>query len=165
MSRDCYFTGVSEGTIGADRLIKMLEIHDEKLVVEEKGIYSIENFLTARRLMYWQVYLHKTTLSAENMIISTIKRAKYLAQKNLLKFTPPTLSYFLTHDITFDELKDNHKIFNTFLELDDFDVWSAIKYWRQEDDFVIRTLCQMLLHRHLFKVAISYEGNTEEKLS
>jgi HD superfamily phosphohydrolase len=164
LSRDCYFTGVSEGTVGADRLIKMLEIHDNKLVVEEKGIYSIENFLTARRLMYWQVYLHKTTLSAENMIISIIKRAKELSKKNLLNFVPPTLGYFLLHDITIDKFKDDEVVFNTFLKLDDTDIWYAIKTWQQENDFVIRTLCQMVLHRHLFKVAISNEVEAAEKL-
>lgn len=164
LSRDCYFTGVSEGTIGADRLIKMLEIHEDKLVVEEKGIYSIENFLTARRLMYWQVYLHKTTLSAENIIISIIKRAKYLSQKNSLQFIPSTLGYFLIHNVSIDQFKKDELVFNTFLELDDLDIWYAIKAWRQEEDFVIRTLCQMLLNRHLFKVAISNEVYEEEKL-
>ncbi|MFN8416101.1 MAG: HD domain-containing protein [Cytophagaceae bacterium] len=164
LSRDCFFTGVSEGTIGADRLIKMLDIHEDKLVVEEKGIYSIENFLTARRLMYWQVYLHKTTLSAENMIISVIKRAKQLTDQKLLKFTPPTLSYFLENNVTLDQLKTDPKAFDVFLELDDFDIWYVIKTWQQEDDFVIRTLCQMILNRHLFKVSISNEITTEDKL-
>jgi len=154
LSRDSFFTGVSEGTIGADRLIKMLDVHNEELVVEEKGIYSIENFLTARRLMYWQVYLHKTTLSAETMIISIIKRAKYLIKIDKLNYKPPYLSDFLFNEINFAELLENETLLASFLKLDDMDLWFAIKQWSKETDKTIALICKMLLDRKLFSVYI-----------
>ena len=154
LSRDCFFTGVSEGTIGADRLIKMLDVYNEELVVEEKGIYSIENFLTARRLMYWQVYLHKTTLSAENMIISIIKRARHLIKNNQLNYRPPNLSDFLSAEIHFTELLENDALLASFLKLDDMDLWFAIKQWSNETDPTISLICKMLLDRKLFSVYI-----------
>lgn len=154
LSRDSFFTGVSEGTIGADRLIKMLDLHNDELIVEEKGIYSIENFLTARRLMYWQVYLHKTTVSAENMIISIIRRAKYLIRKNQLAFQPPYLSVFLEKEISFEQLLEKHDLLSAFLKLDDIDLWYAIKQWSKENDYILATICNMLLNRKLFSVQI-----------
>ncbi|WP_018342868.1 HD domain-containing protein [Cytophaga aurantiaca] len=154
LSRDSFFTGVSEGTIGADRLIKMLDLHNDELIVEEKGIYSIENFLTARRLMYWQVYLHKTTVSAENMIVSIIKRAKHLIRKNELSFKPPYLSVFLETEISFEQLIEKDELLSAFLKLDDIDLWYAIKQWSEENDYILVTICNMLLNRKLFSVQI-----------
>lgn len=154
LSRDSFFTGVSEGTIGADRLIKMLDLHNDELIVQEKGIYSIENFLTARRLMYWQVYLHKTTVSAENMIVSIIKRAKFLIRNATLAFQPPYLSTFLQQDISFDELIENTDLLAAFLKLDDFDLWYSVKQWAKESDYILSTICTMLLNRKLFSVQI-----------
>jgi len=154
LSRDSFFTGVSEGTIGADRLIKMLDLHNDELIVEEKGIYSIENFLTARRLMYWQVYLHKTTVSAEKMVISIIKRAKFLIKKNQLTFIPPFLSDFLTEEISFEQLIENKDLLSSFLKLDDVDLWYAIKQWSKEEDFVLSLISKMILDRKLFSVYI-----------
>lgn len=154
LSRDSFFTGVSEGTIGADRLIKMLDLHNDELVVEEKGIYSIENFLTARRLMYWQVYLHKTTVSAENMIISIVSRAKYLIRNNTLNFKPPYLSVFLETEISFEQLIEKDELLSAFLKLDDIDLWFALKQWSKEDDYILSTICNMLLNRKLFSVQI-----------
>ena len=154
LSRDSFFTGVSEGTIGADRLIKMLDLYKDELIVEEKGIYSIENFLTARRLMYWQVYLHKTTVSAENMIVSIIRRSKYLIRKNELHFKPPYLSIFLETEISFEQLIEKDDLLSAFLKLDDIDLWFALKQWSKEDDYILSTICTMLLNRKLFSVQI-----------
>jgi len=158
LSRDSFFTGVSEGTIGADRLIKMLDLHNDELIVEEKGIYSIENFLTARRLMYWQVYLHKTTVSAENMIISIVRRAKHLIRKNKLHFKPPYLSIFLETEISFEQLIEKDDLLSAFLKLDDIDLWFALKQWSKEDDYILSTICNMLLNRKLFSVQIQADS-------
>jgi uncharacterized protein len=163
LSRDSFFTGVSEGTIGADRLIKMLDLHEDELVVEEKGIYSIENFLTARRLMYWQVYLHKTTVSAENMVISIVKRAKHLIKINQLAFHPPYLSTFLKTEVTFEQLLSEDQLLSDFLKLDDVDLWFAIKQWAKEEDLVISTISKMLLNRKLFSVHIQPTPFSEEQ--
>jgi HD superfamily phosphohydrolase len=154
LSRDSFFTGVSEGTIGADRLIKMLDLNNDELIVEEKGIYSIENFLTARRLMYWQVYLHKTTVSAENMIVSIIKRAKHLMRIDQLAFKPPYLSEFLKNDVSFETLLVNEHLLTVFLKLDDIDLWYSLKQWTNEEDYILSKICNMLLDRKLFSVQI-----------
>jgi HD superfamily phosphohydrolase len=154
LSRDSFFTGVSEGTIGADRLIKMLDLNNDELIVEEKGIYSIENFLTARRLMYWQVYLHKTTVSAENMIVSIIKRAKYLMRIDQLAFKPPYLCDFLKNDVSFEMLFRNEHLLTAFLKLDDIDLWYSLKQWTNEEDYILSKICNMLLDRKLFSVQI-----------
>ena len=163
LSRDSFFTGVSEGTIGADRLIKMLDLHEDELVVEEKGIYSIENFLTARRLMYWQVYLHKTTVSAENMVVSIVKRAKHLIKIGKLTFHPPYLSTFLNTEVTFEQLLSEEQLLSDFLKLDDVDLWYAIKQWAKEDDVVISSISKMLLNRKLFSVHIQPNPFSEEQ--
>ena len=155
LKRDCFFTGVSEGTVGADRIIKMLEIHKDQLVVEEKGIYSIENFLTARRLMYWQVYLHKTTVSAEKMMIQIVRRAKYLAQQGEKVFASEPLSVFLQNDIGYNDFVKNKKYLKAFLAMDDFDIWASIKSWAGHKDYILSTLCKSLLERKLFKIKLS----------
>lgn len=155
LKRDSFFTGVSEGTIGADRIIKMLDVKDNKLVVEEKGIYSIENFLSARRLMYWQVYLHKTGVSAEKMLISIINRAKYLVKNggNLLMSDP--LKVFFQNRWQVKDFEDNPEVLTAFLAIDDYDIWGAIKLWVNNADPILSNLCGMLLRRELFKITVS----------
>jgi HD superfamily phosphohydrolase len=152
LQRDCFFTGVSEGTIGADRIIKMMAVKDEQLVIEEKGIYSIENFLSARRLMYWQVYLHKTTVSAEKMLINLIQRAKYLAQNGIALTVSEEFEFFLKNDFELKDFSTNRGILESFLSLDDFDIWGAIKLWKRHQDYVLRNISQMFLTRNLFKI-------------
>lgn len=164
LQRDCFFTGVSEGTIGADRIIKMMAIKDDQLVVEEKGLYSIENFLSARRLMYWQVYLHKTTLSAEKMLINLITRAKDIQQSGRHLFASEEFLFFLQNDITLEDFKKSDVLIKNFLELDDYDIWGAIKLWKKEPDYVLRNISQMFLSRNLYKINLSNEAFTDEEL-
>jgi HD superfamily phosphohydrolase len=155
LMRDSFFTGVSEGTIGAERIIKMLDVKDNKLVVEEKGIYSIENFLSARRLMYWQVYLHKTSVSAEKMLISIIRRAKELKKSGATLFASPALEVLLKQEIGLKDFSSNSFVLESFLKLDDYDIWGAIKIWADHDDPIISKLCEMLLNRKLFKIKLT----------
>ena len=129
LRRDSFYTGVTEGNIGSARIIKMLNVADDRLVVDAKGIYSIENYLTTRRLMYWQVYLHKTTVGYEKILVNALNRAKQLA------------------------------------ELDDSDIWSALKVWRHHDDKILATLATDLVDRRLFKVEVTEEPPTEEHLN
>jgi HD superfamily phosphohydrolase len=152
LKRDSYFTGVSEGQIGAGRIIKMLNVHEERIVVEEKGIYSIENFLSARRLMYWQVYLHKTSVSAEEMLIQLINRARFLTQKGIKVEATPALAFFLEQDINKKNISDDNDILDLFALLDDNDIWGSMKYWREHDDLVLSLLSKMLLERRLLKI-------------
>jgi len=165
LQRDCFFTGVSEGTIGADRIIKMMDVRNDKLVVEEKGLYSIENFLSARRLMYWQVYLHKTTVSAEKMLINLIKRAKYLQTSRGNLHSSEEFLYFLNHQVTLEDFMKSDKILHTFLQLDDFDIWGAVKLWNKDEDYVLKNISQMLLRRNLFKIKLSNSSIKEEDLA
>ena len=164
LKRDSYFTGASEGTIGAERIIKMLDVKDDQLVVEEKGIYSIENFLSARRLMYWQVYLHKTSVSSEKMLISIIKRAKNLTQRGQDLFATPALKLFLKQEFKTEDFQEEPEVLETFLELDDYDIWGAIKIWSHYHDTVLSSLCQKLLKRELFRIKISTEPASEEEM-
>ena len=157
LQRDCFFTGVLEGTIGAERILKMLEIHDNRLVVEEKGIYSIESFLTARRLMYWQVYLHKTTISAEKMIIQIIRRARYVWQQGGEIFASPSLRVFMEQELHLADFRSQPSYLQAFANLDDFDLWGAIKIWAAHPDKILAELCRMLLERRLFKIVLSKE--------
>lgn len=157
LQRDCFFTGVSEGTIGADRIIKMMNIKNDQLVVEEKGLYSIENFLSARRLMYWQVYLHKTTVSAEKMLINLITRAKEVQQsRGKIKATDELL-HFLENDFRLADFEKSPDLLKTFLGLDDFDIWGGIKMWKNESDYILRNISQMFLTRNLFKITLRNE--------
>ena len=160
LQRDCFFTGVSEGTIGADRIIKMLDLVDDSLVVEEKGIYSIENFLNARRLMYWQVYLHKTSISAEQILILILKRARHLIENGYPLFSGQAFSRFLKEPISLHQLKSNPSLLKDFASLDDIDIWGAIKVWQYESDKVIMLLCKSLLDRKLFKIKL-YNSSSE----
>jgi len=155
LQRDCFFTGVSEGTIGADRIIKMMHIKDDQLVIEEKGIYSIENFLSARRLMYWQVYLHKTTVSAEKMLINLILRAKYVQKSGMDLPGTESLLYFLSNDIQLVDFENNPHVLRQFAELDDFDIWGGLKLWKKKGDYVLRNIADMFLTRNLFKINLS----------
>ncbi len=157
LQRDCFFTGVSEGAIGGDRILKMLDIHNEQLVIEEKGIYSIENFLTARRLMYWQVYLHKTTISTEQMIIQIIRRAKFLAQNGENIFASPALECFMKNEVQFSDFEKNPSLLENYAQLDDYDIWGAVKVWQHHSDKVLATLCKMILTRKLFKIILTAE--------
>ena len=154
LSRDSFFTGVSEGTIGSERIIKMLTVHDDQLVVEEKGIYSIENFLIARRLMYWQVYLHKTALSAEKMLHNIMVRARLLLRNKKDLVCPAHLKVFLTEDINASQLREQEELLHSYCRMDDFDIWSCIKDWSQNPDPVLADLCNGLLDRKLFQIRI-----------
>lgn len=155
LNRDCFYTGVDEGTIGGDRIIKMLNIVDDELVIEEKAIYSIENFLNARRLMYWQVYLHKTTVAVEQMLNGLILRARKIAEKNEFLYGSPSLLYFLNNLIDSETLKSNPQALKNFLYLDDYDVWGAIKVWAHHDDKILSDLSSRLINRRLFKVDLT----------
>ena len=165
LQRDCFFTGVSEGTIGADRIIKMMNIKDNMLVVEEKGIYSIENFLSARRLMYWQVYLHKTTVSAEKMLINLITRAKDLQQSGSNLNASEEFLYLLSNNFTLADFSDNSNLFETYAGLDDYDLWGAIKLWKKHDDYILANISNMLLERQLFKITLVNQPFSEQELS
>lgn len=158
LSRDSYFSGVSEGIIGAARIIKMLNIHDDKLVVDAKGIYSIEKFLVARRLMYWQVYLHKTSVAAEKMLVSILKRAKKLAAQGEILFASPALHYFLYQNIDKSAFINSGDALKNFALLDDSDLVCAIKVWGDHSDIVLSTLCRDFTNRRLFKVEINAEA-------
>jgi HD superfamily phosphohydrolase len=155
LRRDSFFTGVTEGNIGSARIIKMLNLKDDKLVVEAKGIYSIENFLMARRLMYWQVYLHKTAMAAEKMMTNTLKRAKFLANQGLeLEATLP-LKYFLYNRIDRKRFETDPDAIRYFTDLDDNDIWCALKAWTKSSDKVLSLLCNGLINRNLFKIEVS----------
>ncbi len=155
LRRDSFFTGVTEGNIGSARIIKMLDVKDDHLVVESKGIYSIENFLTTRRLMYWQVYLHKTSVACEKMLISTLSRAKELASRGVELFAPSALRFFLYQNIGKEEFYNNPECLENFIKLDDNDIWTALKVWSEHEDVVLATLSRGLVSRKLFKVEIS----------
>jgi uncharacterized protein len=157
LTRDCFFTGVLEGTVGVDRIISMLSVYRDQLVVEEKGIYSIENFLTARRLMYWQVYLHKATVSAERMLVNIIRRAQTLVRAGEHLPSSSPLRVFLQADYSIDDFSTNKKILRHFGCLDDNDIWGAIKCWRDHDDRILSLLSKMLLERKLFQIKLSSE--------
>ena len=157
LQRDCFFTGVNEGKIGAERIIEMLNLVGDELVVEEKAIYSIENFLSARRLMYWQVYLHKTAISAERMLIEIIKRAKKLRQSGDTITATPALAIFLERDIDQKDFSEDPDILKVFMQMDDTDIWGSIKFWINHKDLILSTLCRMLVNRKLFQVKLLNE--------
>ena len=160
--RDSFFTGVTEGNIGSARIIKMLNVKDDRLVVDSKGIYSIENFLTTRRLMYWQVYLHKTAVGYEKILINTLLRAKELAKSGKEIFATPALAYFLRNDVDDAWFATHGEALEMYSDLDDSDIWSAMKVWKKSDDKILSTLATDMLDRHLFKVEVTEEAPTEE---
>lgn len=165
LNRDSFYSGVSEGIIGTDRLIEMLNVYNGNLVLEEKGIYSIEKFIVARRLMYWQVYLHKTVVSAEFMLIHALRRAKELSLKGISIFASPSLFFFLTHEIKESDFVNNKMVLQHFANLDDFDILGAIKVWQNHEDKVLSKLSSALVNRKLFKIEISREPFSEDRLN
>ncbi len=165
LNRDSFFTGVSEGIIGSDRIIEMLNVKDGDLVIEEKGIYSIEKFIVARRLMYWQVYLHKTVVAAELMLIHVLRRAKTLALNGSKLFGSPALLYFLTKNVSAEDFKAKPEVLEYFSALDDFDIMGAIKVWQSHEDLTLAELSRRIVQRDLFKIEISREPFSEERIS
>jgi HD superfamily phosphohydrolase len=155
LNRDSFFTGVSEGKIGFERILKMLNVVDQEIVIEEKAIYSIENFLSSRRLMYWQVYLHKTTVAVETLLINLIKRARELASTGKLETKNAALRLFLNNDIKHQDFMSDVRILKAFLSLDDHDIWGSIKIWQYHEDKVLSALSRMLIERDLFKIIFS----------
>jgi uncharacterized protein len=164
LNRDSFFTGVSEGVISFDRIIKMLDVAGDQLVVEEKGIYSIEKFLIARRLMYWQVYLHKTVIAAEQMLVKILERAKELALDGKKLFATPCLAHFLNHSVSAEDFETDPVHLDTFSKLDDHDIFTSIKVWASNDDLILSTLCQHLISRNLYQVEISNEPPEDKKI-
>ena len=162
LKRDSFYTGVSEGNINSERLISMINVVDDKLVIEKKGIFSIEKFLTARRLMYWQVYLHKTSLVAEQMIINVLKRAKFLAHKSVELGVSASFGFFLKE--TIDESNFDTNVLDQFSNLDDYDIISALKSWQNHPDTVLSTLSVRLLDRKLFKIKFLKKNKLAKEL-
>lgn len=154
LARDSFFSGVVEGQVGSERILKMLDVKDEQLVIEEKGIYSIEKFIVARRFMYWQVYLHKTVLSAEFMLVNALKRAKYLANQKVDLFCSPALRYFLYNNITAVDFTRDPNALEQYAHLDDFDIAGALKVWQNHDDKVLSMLSAKIMKRELFKIEL-----------
>jgi HD superfamily phosphohydrolase len=170
LSRDSFFSGVSEGIIGAERIIKMLNVKNDELVVEYKGIYSVENFLIARRLMYWQVYLHKTVLSAEYLLINVLSRARELAMSGTEVFATPALKVFLTKQISLDDFIQNRIVegrtaIDLFASLDDNDIFASIKEWQKHPDLVLSYLSKCMINRRLYKIKISKKPISEKKIA
>lgn len=154
LKRDSFFTGVSEGVVSSDRILKMLSVHKDELVIEEKGIYSIEKFIVARRLMYWQVYLHKTVVAGEFMLVNILRRAKFLASQKKKLFCSPAFERFLYHPVKSNDFK-NEKVLNDFAALDDYDIMGAIKVWVNHEDKILSRLCKDLVNRKLFRISMS----------
>lgn len=164
LRRDSFYTGVTEGNIGSARIIKMLNVKDDKLVVDSKGIYSIENYLTTRRLMYWQVYLHKTAVGYEKVLVNTLRRAKFLVHQGQEVFATPALAYFLQNDIDAQWFARHPETLQMYAELDDSDIWSALKVWKHSDDKILATLATDMIDRHLFKVEVTEERPSDDYL-
>lgn len=164
LKRDSFFTGVMEGTIGLERILHMLNVHKDELVVDAKGVYSIESFLNARRQMYWQVYLHKVTVSTERMLVNIIRRARALVQAGESLPASDSLMLFLKKDITLNDFKEKSEVLEAFGTLDDNDIWGAIKFWRSHDDQILSLLSRMLLERKLFQVTLSNDPIRKETI-
>ena len=173
LRRDSFFTGVTEGNIGSARIIKMLNVVDDRLVVEQKGIYSLENYLTTRRLMYWQVYMHKTAVACERMLINLLRRAKQLARQKAKDsaygeplFAPPALAYFLCNEVDRQWFADHHdEALQTYGDLDDSDIWSALKAWRRHPDKILSALAADMLDRRIFRVEVSEQPFPAQRVS
>lgn len=164
LNRDSFFTGVSEGVISFDRIIKMFNVLDGELVIEEKGIYSIENFLIARRLMYWQVYLHKTVVAGEYLLVRILERAKELSGRGETLFATPALQHFLKNDVYKQEFFRDEVHLDAFSKLDDQDIFTSVKVWRAQHDPILSQLCTMFISRNLYKVEISSEAPDPERV-
>ena len=165
LRRDSFFTGVTEGNIGSARIIKMLNVIDDRLVVEQKGIYSIENYLTTRRLMYWQVYLHKTTVAYEKTLVCLLQRAKWLARQGQEVFATPALRYFLYNDVTAERFEQDPQALQNYELLDDNDIWASVKTWMSHPDRVLSILARDLAERRIFRVEVSTEPFPEARVS
>ena len=164
LRRDSFYTGVTEGNIGSARIIKMLNVIDDSLVVEQKGIYSLENYLTTRRLMYWQVYLHRTCVAYEKVLVNMLKRAKELIRKGQQVFASPALLYFLENDIDAEWFATHPEALQNYSELDDSDIWSAMKAWKHHPDKILSTLATDMLDRRIFKVEVLEEMPSDERI-
>jgi HD superfamily phosphohydrolase len=164
LNRDSFYTGVSEGVIGVERIIKLLNVKNDQLVVDEKGVYSIEKFIVARRIMYWQVYLHKTVLAAEFLLIKILTRAKELAMQNVQLFCTPALQHFLYNKLNDKDFANNPLHLETFALLDDYDILTSIKVWTNHEDVVLSMLCNMMINRKLYRVEISKTPFSDEKI-
>jgi len=162
LKRDSFYSGVAEGNINSERLIQMMNVQDDYLVIEEKGIYSVEKFLVARRLMYWQAYLHKTSVVAELILTKILKRAKELTQKGILLPCSESLQFFMQNKISLSDFDKN--VLDKFSYLDDYDVMGAIKSWQFHDDFVLQSLCRMILNRDLLKIQMTDDKPNKENL-
>ena len=162
LRRDSFYTGVAEGNINSERLIQMMNVVEDTLVIEEKGIYSVEKFLMARRLMYWQAYLHKTSLVAEVILTKVLKRAKELTQRGIVLPCSQPLLFFMQNKITQDDF--DSKTLNLFSQLDDYDIISALKMWQYHDDYVLKSLSAMIINRDLLKIKIREEKYTQEEV-
>jgi hypothetical protein len=170
LRRDSFFTGVIEGSVGSDRIIRMLNVVDDSLVVDEKGIYSLEKFLIARRLMYWQVYMHKTVLSSESLLVNILKRAKEIANGGYDLYTTPALRFFLYNNIGHTDLIDDGRftpglIASNFTRLDDSDIFVSAKYWTDHSDKVLSDLSGRLLRRDLFAIELQNEPFSLERVN
>lgn len=163
LKRDSFYSGVAEGNINSERLIQMINVVDDNLVIDEKGIYSVEKFLVARRLMYWQAYLHKTSIVAEQMLMKTLQRAKELVENGQVLACGSAFPFFLENKI--NETNFDDEVLEKFSKLDDYDVVSALKEWQSSEDYVLSRLSQMLINRDLFKIEISFEKNSKERIS
>lgn len=164
LTRDSFFTGVSEGIVGTERIIEMLNVHKDQLVIDEKGVYSIEKFLVARRVMYWQVYLHKTVVSGEFMLINCIRRARHLIAKGDTVFASPALDFFLRNKATLEDFKKDPTYLKNFADLDDVDIMGAIKVWQQHPDKVLSFLSKSLVDRKLHKIEIAKEPFSPDRI-
>ncbi len=164
LRRDSFFTGVTEGDIGSARIIKMLDVVDDQLVVNSKGIYSIENYLVARRLMYWSVYLHKTTVACEKMLLNVLLRAKDLVQQGIEVFAPPALHYFLRHHVDAPFFNSHPEALQNYEELDDSDIWSSLKVWCHHEDKILALLARDLIERRIFRVEVHEEQVSEDAI-
>lgn len=152
LKRDSFFSGVSEGIVSSERIIKMLEVHNDELVVEAKGIYSIEKFIVARRLMYWQVYMHKTVLAAEYLLMNILRRARENVKEGKSLHTSKHLELFIKNHFGRKDLIENPSLLDEFVKLDDFDIFSAIKNWCFADDVILSLLSKNLINRRLYKI-------------
>ena len=164
LRRDSFYTGVTEGNIGSARIIKMLNVVNDTLVVDQKGIYSLENYLTTRRLMYWQVYLHRTCVAYEKVLVNMLTRAKDLIRMGLEVFASPALHYFLRNEVDAKWFAEHPETLTYYEELDDSDIWSAMKAWKHHDDIILSTLATDMLDRRIFKVEVHEEPITEERI-
>lgn len=165
LRRDSFYTGVQEGVIGHDRIINMLNVHNDELVMDEKGIYSIEKFLIARRLMYWQVYLHKTVVAAETLLVKALKRASELALMGVELFASPDFKYFLYERPGAKQLLHNPEVLMRYSRLDDSDVFLSIKVWSEHEDEILSDLCTQLRDRVLPRIELSNEPFSAERVS